>query len=73
MLFKVPSCELLRTFSSVSTLIMELLCIDLTHDVTIYDDPFEAEARLNNIYGYSPYYEENTALQYYKNQLVTAV
>jgi hypothetical protein len=35
--------------------------------------PFEAEARLNNIYEFSPYRKENTTLHHYKDQLVNAV
>jgi hypothetical protein len=34
---------------------------------------FEAEARLNNIYEFSPYLKENTTLHHYKDQLVNAV
>jgi hypothetical protein len=35
--------------------------------------PFEAEARLNNIYEFRPYRKENTALHRYTDQLVNAV
>jgi hypothetical protein len=35
--------------------------------------PFEGEARLNNIYESSPYRKENTTLHHYKDQLVNAV
>jgi hypothetical protein len=34
---------------------------------------FKAEARLNNIYEFSPYLKENTTLHHYKDQLVNAV
>jgi hypothetical protein len=34
---------------------------------------FEAEARLNNTYEFSPYRKENTTLHHYKDQLVNAV
>jgi hypothetical protein len=34
---------------------------------------FEAEARQNNIYEFSPYRKENTTLHHYKDQLVNAV
>jgi hypothetical protein len=34
---------------------------------------YETEARLNNIYDFSPYRKENTTLHHYKDQLVNAV
>jgi hypothetical protein len=34
---------------------------------------FEAEARLNIFYQFSPYRKENTTLHHYKDQLVNAV
>jgi hypothetical protein len=34
---------------------------------------FEAEARPNNSYDFSPYLKENTTLHHYKDQLVNAV
>jgi hypothetical protein len=45
------------------------------HSVTraILINPFEAEARLNNIWELSPYLKENTTLHHYKDQLVNAV
>jgi hypothetical protein len=38
-----------------------------------WHQPFKAEARLNNIYEFSPYRKENTTLHHYKDQLVNAV
>jgi hypothetical protein len=39
----------------------------------VYTLTFEAEARLNVIYEFSPYLKENTILHHYKDQLVNAV
>jgi hypothetical protein len=41
--------------------------------ILILNLPFEAEARLNNIWEFSPYLKENTTLRHYKDQLVNAV
>jgi hypothetical protein len=39
----------------------------------IFNQPFEAEVRLNAISEFSPYLKENTTLHRYKDQLVNAV
>jgi hypothetical protein len=39
----------------------------------IFNYPFEAEARLNDIYEFSPYLKENTTFHHNKDHLVNAV
>jgi hypothetical protein len=63
-------CEADSSPSSNANIKKELSC---TFNPHVFMEPFEAEARLNNIYKFISYLKENTALQYYKDQLANAV